>query len=641
MEPKQTDATNTPAAPDPSVRSPGPGAGPVADLAELAGAGVLDGADVARSRERARQRRLLVAALVLTPIAAWLGIRDLAWHRGGLSLPHLTPNELHYLPAAVLLALLGALVAVSLLGAGRSPHVLYRPGELDVRFEDVKGAGPVVDEVRRTLNLFLAHRTFAQGMGGTPRRGILFEGPPGTGKTYLAKALAAEAQVPFLFVSSSAFQSMYYGATNRKIRSYFRALRRHARREGGAIGFIEEIDAIGAARAHNGIGPREGIAGVVNELLIQLQSFEVPTLWARVRGLAIDFANQWLPRSHQLRKRPVQPANILVIGATNRASDLDPALLRPGRFDRSIYFDLPTRAGRREIIDYYLEKKAHQAELDDPARRDALAGMTQGYSPVRIEHLLDEALVWALRRGATELSWSDITTAKMANEIGLAHETVYTEAERRMIATHEAGHATVAWLVGRGRSLDVLSIVKRRDALGLLAHSDAEERFTRTKSEMRALIQIAMGGMAAEELFFGESSSGVGGDLASATATACQMVGSLGMGSSLIADNSPGLTGSTDPAARVLEHEKGREEVERLLARCKEEASTMLREHRCVVEALRDALLERNELVGSEISAVIGSAAGTVLADQDPQRAALDLVARVSSRARSSDGHPS
>ena len=139
----------------------------------------------------------------------------------------------------------------------------------------------VVDEVVKTLNLFLAHKTFKDQMGGTPRRGILFEGPPGTGKTYLAKAMAREAGVPFLFVSSSAFQSMYYGQTNRKIRSYFKALRKAARREGGAIGFIEEIDAIGASRGGmGGGGGREGVAGVVNELLIQLQSFDQPPLSA-------------------------------------------------------------------------------------------------------------------------------------------------------------------------------------------------------------------------------------------------------------------------------------------------------------------------------------------------------------------------
>jgi ATP-dependent Zn protease len=569
---------------------------------------IANGADVATTRERVRQRRFLWLAVVLAPVAIWLALRALVWHHLGFSFPHLPGSMAPYTPAILLIGFLVVMMIVSVVGAARSPHVLYRPGEIDVHFDDVRGADVVVEEVRKTLNLFLAHRTFSERMGGTPRRAVLFEGPPGTGKTYLAKALAAEAGVPFLFVSSSAFQSMYYGATNRKIRSYFRELRRYARREGGAIGFIEEIDAIGASRAGSGLGGhREGVAGVVNELLIQLQSFETPTRGARFLGGVVDFVNQWLPPNRHLHKPGSVPANMLVIGATNRAADLDPALLRPGRFDRSIYFDLPTRAGRRDIIDYYLGKKAHTAELDDAARREALAGMTAGYSPVMIEHLLDEALIWALRRGADALSWNDITAAKMTNEVGLANGALYTEAERRMIATHEAGHATVAWLVGRGRTLDLLSIVKRKGALGMLAHSDSEERFTQTKSELQALIQIAMGGMAAEELFFGESSSGVAGDLAAATTTACQMVGALGMGSSLISDTSLSLTGG-DVTSKVLGSDAGRDEVQRLLARSKADARSMLEKNRHVIEALRDALLARDELVGPDIIEVIQAA---------------------------------
>src|SRR4030095_12147343 len=128
------------------------------------------------------------------------------------------------------------------------------------------------------------------------------------------------------------------------------------------------------------------------------------------------------------------------------------------------------RAGRREIVRYYLDKKAHDPELDDPAKRDGIAAMTSGYTPVMIEHLLDEALVWALRRGADRLSWSDLLRAKMTEEVGLAQPVEYTEAERRTIATHESGHATIAWLVGKSRKLDMLSIRKRKEALGLLAH---------------------------------------------------------------------------------------------------------------------------------------------------------------------------
>ena len=380
-------------------------------------------------------------------------VRAFVWHHGAFALPHIPSTMVPYLPGVGLMLLLAVMIVVPMLGAGRSPHILYRPNEIDVRFDDVVGAPVVVDEVVKTLNLFLSHRTFAEHMGGTARRAILFEGPPGTGKTYMAKAMAAEAGVPFLFVSSSAFQSMFYGQTNRKIRSYFKALRTYARREGGAIGFIEEIDAIGGSRGGMGTGRHhDGVAGVVNELLIQLQSFDQPPTGVRIRGAFVDLANAWLPHDRQLRKPVAPSANILVIGATNRADGLDPALVRPGRFDRSVYFDLPSKSGRREILDYYLAKKAHEPDLDDPARRDTLAAMTFGYSPVMLEHLLDESLVWALRRDASALSWGDIQRAKMTEEIGLAQPVEYVEAERRTIATHEAGHATVAWLVGRGAS---------------------------------------------------------------------------------------------------------------------------------------------------------------------------------------------
>jgi ATP-dependent Zn protease len=489
------------------------------------------------------------------------------------------------------------------LAAGRSPHVLYRPDEITVGFDDVRGSEGLVEEVTKTLNLFLAHQTFAEEMGGSPRKAILFEGPPGTGKTYMAKAMAAEAGVPFLFVSSSAFQSMFYGQTNRKIRAYFKALRRHARREGGAIGFIEELDAIGGSR---GTGARhgEGIPGVVNELLIQLQSFEQQPGSQRLKGFLIDAVNTWLPVHRRLRKPEHVPANVLVIGATNRAADLDPALLRPGRFDRNIYFGLPSRSGRRDIIDYYLGKKAHDAELDDPARRETLAALTAGYSPVMIEHLLDESLVWALRRGAAALSWNDLQQAKMTEEIGLAQPVEYTEAERRTIATHEAGHATVAWLVGKGRKLEVLTIIKRKEALGLLSHSEEEERFTKTKSEVRALIDIAFGGMVAEELFFGEASTGVAGDLQAATLSACQMVGLLGMGSTLVSSAAMEYPAG-GIVSKVLSTDSGRGEVEELLAAAKASVTQMLGDHRNVVEALRDALLEREELIGDDILEVI------------------------------------
>ncbi|MDQ3106562.1 MAG: AAA family ATPase [Actinomycetota bacterium] len=563
-------------------------------------------ADVAVARERVRRRRLQRLRNVLLPLAAWVVFRLLTGNPVQPGLPTISESMAPFLPGLMIMVVLMSVILLPMLGAGRSPHVLYRASEIDVTLDDVKGNDVVVDEVVKTLNLFLAHKTFMEQMGGTARRAILFEGPPGTGKTYLAKAMAREAGVPYLFVSSSAFQSMYYGQTNRKIRSYFKALRKFAREEGGAIGFIEEIDAIGSARqGMGGGGGREGVSGVVNELLIQLQSFDTPTSGDKVKGWFVDQVNRWLPSDHQLRKPALEPANILVIGATNRAADLDPALLRPGRFDRSIYFDLPNRKGRREILDYYLGKKAHTPELDDEDKRDTLAAMTFGYSPVMLEHLLDEALIWALRRGGNQLGWHDIQQARMTEELGLKQPVDYAEDERRTIATHEAGHATVAHLVGKSRKLEVLSIIKRGQALGLLSHSDLEERFTNTKTEIEARIMISFGGMVAEELFFGESGTGPAGDLQSATAAAAAMVGSFGMAGSLISyDLMAGMPGS-NVVSKVLASEEGKEAVEEILERSKSEVTRLLAENRHLIEALRDALLERDELIGQEILEVL------------------------------------
>ncbi len=603
------------------------------DLQTLGQAKVIrSAADVAVARERVRHRRLRRVTHVLIPITVWLAFRLATGNPVRPGIPSLPPEMAPFLPGLAIMLLLVGVLLIPMLGAGRSPHVLYRASEIDVDLNDVKGNDVVVDEVVKTLNLFLAHKTFREQMGGTARRAILFEGPPGTGKTYLAKAMAREAGVPYLFVSSSAFQSMYYGQTNRKIRSYFKALRKFAREEGGAIGFIEEIDAIGSARSGMGGGGREGVSGVVNELLIQLQSFDTPTSGDRVKGWIVDQLNRWLPSSRQLRKPALEPANILVIGATNRAADLDPALLRPGRFDRSIYFDLPNRRGRREILDYYLAKKAHEPELDDEDKRDTLAAMTFGYSPVMLEHLLDEALVWALRRGAVRLGWNDIQQARMTEELGLKQPVEYAEDERRTIATHEAGHATVAHLVGKSRKLEVLSIIKRGQSLGLLAHSDLEERFTNTRTEIEARIMISFGGMVAEELFFGESGTGPAGDLQAATSAAAQMVGSFGMAGTLVSYDLMAGPGGTSVVAKVLASEDGRTAVEEILNRSKAEVTRLLGVNRHLIEALRDALLDRDELIGQEIIDVLRRAeafavAGTIdLRDQDPSLMGASLL---------------
>jgi ATP-dependent Zn protease len=622
-----------PAREHPSGRSDGAaqGEGAGVELQALGQDVVLAGetVDVARFREATRRRRLWKLLAVLVPITAWMYWRLASGRPVRFGLPQLSEFGWQMAIMAIFVVVLGAAVLLPLAFAGKSPHVRFDPSEIEVSFEDVVGLGAVREEVVRTLNLFLGYKTFREHMGGNPRRAILFEGPPGTGKTYMAKAMAKEAGVPYFFVSSTAFQSMFYGQTGRKIRNYFKQLRRAARDEGGAIGFIEEIDAIAGARsgmrrsaplgadvdeAAGGMhvdrsGISEGVSGVVNELLVQLQSFDQPTVGQRCNNWMIDIVNRWLPAPRRIKKKPPMPSNILVIGATNRAADLDPALLRPGRFDRSIHFDLPSRSGRRAIIDYYLDRKAHVPELDKEERRDQLAAMTMGYTPVMIEHLFDEALVWTLRDGRNAMDWSDVQQAKLTEEIGLKQPVEYSEEEKRTIATHEAGHATVAYLVGQNRKLEVLSIVKRRDSLGLLAHSETEERYTRTRSELIGMMKIAFGGMTAEEQFFGEAGTGPSSDLLHATRIAAQMVGSFGMAGSLVSFEAiePGPI-TQGIVGKVLANDDARTAVEKLLEQAKSDVRQLIDQHRHLVIALRDALLEHEELVGDEIIAVLHEA---------------------------------
>ncbi|WP_200945081.1 MULTISPECIES: AAA family ATPase [unclassified Nocardioides] len=610
-------------------------------------------ADVGAARERRRQLALRRLALVLAVLMAWLWWRLLhgdpidvrSWH-----LPTFDPFL--FMASLLLLTMVGVLLATTI-GAGRSPHVLFRPEQIDVTLDDVRGVDAVKEDVVRSLNLFLAHRAFTEEMGGTPRRGLLFEGLPGTGKTHMAKAMAREAGVPFLFVSATSFQSMYYGATARKIRSYFRELRKAARRDGGAIGFIEEIDAIAVTRrgmsavpapsldpvlpydssliGHTSCGWHppatvftvdrapainrstisEGTGGVVNELLVQMQSFNEPSGSQKAQAWLIEQLNALLPAHRQLRRPAPVPTNVLVIAATNRADNLDPALLRPGRFDRRLTFDPPGRVGRRELVDHFLARKAHVPELDDDAVREHLAALTQGYTPVMIEHLFDEALVNALRRGDRAMTVRDIERARLTEEIGLGQPVQYTDQERTLIATHEAGHATTAWLIAPERRLEVLTIIKRRDALGLLAHGDRDEVFTRSRHEMLNLIRIAMGGMVAEELFVSDVSTGPGGDLVAATTVAAQMVGVCGMDDSLVSFQAVqgAALSDTNIVGRVLGDPQGRAAVERLLHEQKQQVHDLLAENMHLVAALRDALVSRHELIGAEITSVLEAAA--------------------------------
>lgn len=591
--------------------------------------------DIAIDRERMRRRRFYRLAAVLLAIESWVVVASL---QGWPVLPQLPSMDPFLVTIVVFFVAMLLLVVLTTVGTSRSPHLVYRPEQVDVRLDDVIGIDPILEDVRRSIDLFQTHRRFADQMGGTPRRGLLFEGLPGTGKTMTAKAMAAEAGVPFLFVSATSFQSMYYGATARKIRAYFRALRTTARREGGAIGFIEEIDAIAMRRggmlgavADGPVGASlaslseaacvrssavhlpgaggtttnavisEGTGGVVNELLVQMQSFDEPTGTDKLVNRFIGLVNLFLPADRQLKLRKPGRAPILLIAATNRADSLDPALLRPGRFDRRLTFSPPDSHGRRALVDHFLARRSHEVSLDEPALRNRIAAATSGWTPVMIEHLLDEALVNALRRGSITMSFEDVEQARITEMVGIGQPVRYTDAEQRLIATHEAGHATVAWLVAPNRTLEVLTIIRRGQALGLLAHTDCEEVWTHSQYDLQALVQIAMGGWVAEELFFGHTTTGPASDLAAATRTAAQMVGAAGMTGSLVSF----MAVDRDLVSAVLADSASREQLEGVLDDARSSVRRLLSRNRHLVEALRDALLERHELIGPEITDVL------------------------------------
>ena len=290
---------------------------------------------------------------------------------------------------------------------------------------------------------------------------------------------------------------------------------------------------------------------------------------------------------------------------------LDPALLRPGRFDRRLYFDLPTQSEREDLIDYFLGRKKHHEQLDDTEVRARIAHECFGYTPVMIEHLFDEALLVALRDGRREMNFDDVMEAKFAEEIGLKQAVTYTDDDRRAVAVHEAGHAVVAHFLGQNRRLEVLSIIKRRGSLGLLAHGDEEERFTRTRTEIESGIAIAIGGLAAEELVLGESGTGPASDLMMATQLAAQMVGSFGMAGSLISFDavSHGPIGGANLVAKVLADEQRQAAAWRTSSRPRRSAcSRCSTQNRDVHAALVQALVERDELIRDEILEVIHEA---------------------------------
>ena len=483
-------------------------------------------------------------------------------------------------------------------------YVIY-PNEYDTSFDDVRGQPAAVESTQEVLRVFEGFKDFKQ-MGGYPPHGILFEGPPGTGKTLMAKAIAGASGVPFLFATGSGFAAMFMGIGNMKVRRLFKKARVMSDKYGGSVIFIDEIDAVGSRggvttdrsgdrSTHRiimgGMGMGGGM-GVINELLVQMDGFTVPRgLWRHIRRIAF-------------RAKPKVPFyNILVIGATNRAATLDAALVRPGRFDRKIHVGLPDAEGRQDILEYYLAKVRHEP-IDYPK----LSRMTVGYSPASLKNIVNEALLFALQDGRDALRWDDLWQAKLSEEIGLKQPVKYSPREKAMVAVHEGAHAVASYALEREElQIQVITIQKRESALGLVSTQEIEEMFLRTQKQLLARIQVSLAGLVAEEIWYGQTTSGPSSDLVNATRNAAAYVGVYGMGRSLIsaAASGPGPYGEVDPIGVVLSDGDRRREVDAILNDCRDNVRNLLLKKRHVVEGVRDALLEREELVGDEIEVLM------------------------------------
>ena len=487
----------------------------------------------------------------------------------------------------------------------RGTNYTIYPNEYEQTFDDVRGQPAAVRSTKEVLRLFMGFKNFRQ-MGGYPPHGILFEGPPGTGKTLMAKAIAGSAQVPIIIADGSRFVSTFLGIGNLKVRRMFTKARRYSDRYGGAVIFIDELDALGASRGTvsqqmtpappdrpvhrlimgGGLAGGGGM-GVVNELLVGLDGFVQPTgLWRHLRRIL------------RLGKPRIPHYNILVIGATNRAQTLDPALLRPGRFDRKIHVGLPDAEGREDIAQYYLAKVRHE-----PIDLKKFGRMSKGYSPAMIKNVVNEALIFALQDERDALRWDDLWQAKLVEEIGLKQPTKYTEREKEMVATHEAGHAVASYSLERGElQIQVITIQKREGALGLVHGQEIEEMFTRSQRQILARIQVGLAGLVAEDIWYGQTTTGPSSDLETATRLAAAYVGLFGMGKSLISVGAiqPSMMDG-DPIRNVLSDPERRTEIDDLLNSCRRQVRQLLESKRHVVEGIREALLEREELIGDEI----------------------------------------
>lgn len=456
----------------------------------------------------------------------------------------------------------------------RSPAKRFQASEQQNTFDDVAGMEQAKQELQEVVE-FLKNPAKFQRLGAQIPKGVLLMGPPGTGKTLLARATAGEAGVPFFAINGSEFIQMFVGVGASRVRDMFRT----AKEASPCILFIDEIDAVGRIRGAGVGGGHDEREQTLNQILSEMDGFQ-------------------------------QTEAVIVLAATNRPDVLDPALLRPGRFDRHVTIDRPTRPGRLGILKVHTRKVPLAASVD----LESLAAGTIGFSGADLKNLVNEAALNAARYGKNQVDNDDFEQAKDRVLMGAKREEVINQHEKEMTAYHEAGHALLAWLLPELDPVHKVTIVPRGRSLGVTQLLPDEERYSVGEKKLHSQLVFAMGGRAAEKLIFNEYSAGAESDLKQATQLARRMVAHWGM-SPVIGpvafrqgEEHPFL-GKEIHEAREFSEETARiidQEVQRFLSDASERAAQMLTSDREHLDRLATALLEKEVLDSGEMTGLLG-----------------------------------